>query len=119
MMATWREDARRACRPLLIRLTLTVDPTLSGERISELADAVAATLRVLDGINPIGCGVEVLRPAAAADLARMVRAAFDPSARSLTTQDWRRWGHPACGGWPGRPVPWRSRDATATTARPR
>jgi hypothetical protein len=43
---------------------------------------------VLDSINPVGCGVEVLRPAAAADLARMVRAAFDPSARSLATEDW-------------------------------
>jgi hypothetical protein len=90
VMADLVEAAPAGAARCSIRLTLTVDPTLSGERITELADGVAATLRVLDSINPVGCGVEVLRPAAAADLARMVRAAFDPSARSLSTEDWEQ-----------------------------
>ncbi|MGQ0463975.1 MAG: SCO6880 family protein [Sporichthyaceae bacterium] len=70
------------------RLTLTVDPTRSGERIAELADGVAATLRVLESLNPAGSGVEVLRAAGAADLARMVRSAFDPSSRRVASEAW-------------------------------
>ncbi len=90
VMADLVEAAPAGAARVSTRLTLTVDPTRGGERITELADGVAATLRVLESINPAGSGVEVLRAASAADLARMVRSAFDPQARRANTEDWEQ-----------------------------
>lgn len=90
VMAALVEAAPAGAARVSTRLTLTIDPTLTGERITELADGVAATLRVLESINPAGAGVEVLRAASAADLARMVRSAFDPQARRISAEDWEQ-----------------------------
>ncbi|MGQ0843868.1 MAG: SCO6880 family protein [Sporichthyaceae bacterium] len=90
VMADLVEAAPAGAARVSTRLTLTVDPTMCGERIVELSDGVAATLRVLECLNTAGSGVEVLRAAGAADLARMVRAAFDPSSRQVGTEDWER-----------------------------
>ncbi|MGQ0625606.1 MAG: SCO6880 family protein [Sporichthyaceae bacterium] len=83
------------------RMTLTVDPTLTGDRIEEVADGSAATVRVLRGLDLAACGAEVVRMATAADLARMVRTAYDPHLRSVSAQDW-------AAGWDaqGEPAGW-------------
>lgn len=70
------------------RLTLTIDPPRTGERITELADGVAATLRVLESVNLSGSGVDVLSAAGAVDLARILRGAFDPDSRRAGAQAW-------------------------------
>ena len=68
-----------------------------------LADAAADTGPALIGLGaPGACGVAVDGRARAADLAGMVRAAFDPAARGEVTGCWPR-------GWPraGHQLNWR------------
>lgn len=62
-----------------VRFTVTVDPC-ARERIRSVADAAALTVGALAAIDTEAAGVAARRPATAADLARIARAAFEPRA---------------------------------------
>jgi hypothetical protein len=49
--------------------------------VKSIADAAALTVRALAALDAQAAGMAVLRPATAADLARIARAAFEPRAR--------------------------------------
>ncbi|RAY15438.1 hypothetical protein DPM19_09530 [Actinomadura craniellae] len=65
------------------RVSITFDPKVSPTGSTELTGAVAELGRVLDGLASAlgGCGVAVLGRATAAEIAGIVRTAFDPHAR--------------------------------------
>jgi hypothetical protein len=70
------------------RLTVTVDASYGGTPVRNLEDGAAQALRVLGVVNPSAAGAEVIRRATATDLIRMVRTAYDPSARSVPANEW-------------------------------
>jgi hypothetical protein len=70
------------------RLTVTVDASHGGARLQTLEDGAAQALRILAVVNPSAAGAEVIRRATATDLIRMVRTAYDPSARSVPLNEW-------------------------------
>lgn len=63
-----------------VRLTLTVDPAAWGP-VSSVAHAAALTGGALRGLDVTAAGLVKLRPATAAELARITRAAFEPLCR--------------------------------------
>jgi hypothetical protein len=65
------------------RVSLTFDPRTSPEPVRSLAEATAETSRLLPGLESAlgGCGVSVLARLTAAEIAGVVRSAFDPPAR--------------------------------------
>lgn len=65
------------------RVSLTFDPAAAPAAPRDLSAAVAEIGRMLPGLESrlSGCGVSVLGRASEAELAGMVRAAFDPAAR--------------------------------------
>ena len=72
-----------AAADVATRVSITVDPAASAQRLRSLDDAAAETGRVLAGPESAlaGCGVTVLGRARSAQVAGWVRAAFDPAAR--------------------------------------
>jgi hypothetical protein len=60
-------------------MSVTVDPTASANAPTELADQVAETLRVVDGLDLSGTGTDIERRATDIDLRRLVRSAYDPA----------------------------------------
>ena len=70
------------------RVSITFDPAASPARPRNLADAVTDTGQVLLGLESAlgACGVTVLGRARAADIAGMVRTAFDPAVRGEITR---------------------------------
>jgi hypothetical protein len=72
-----------AAADVVTRVSITIDPARSPQRVRHLTDAVAETGRVLTGLESAlaGCGLTVLGRARPAQLAGCVRTAFDPSAR--------------------------------------
>ena len=98
------EAAPAASARVSTRLTVTVDPALGGEPITCVEDGAAATVRVLDLINPSVAGAEVLRRATAADLARIVRSAYDPDTRLAPAEAWSPDGAPLPWGSAAGPV---------------
>ena len=75
--------APHAAAAVSTRVSITFDPKADPSRPGDLAAAAAAVTRTLQGLVPgLGaCGVAVDRLAGPADLAGMVRCAYDPSAR--------------------------------------
>ncbi len=85
------------------RVSITFDPKLLATRPESVADAAVEISRLLAGLEGTlgGCGVTVLGRADAAELAGIVRVAFDPAARGEVARllegvarDWRgllRW----------------------------
>ncbi|MGI5171475.1 SCO6880 family protein [Spirillospora sp. CA-253888] len=65
------------------RVSVTFDPKASTSSPKDLAEAVGELGRLLDGLASAlgGCGVTVLGRATAAEIAGVVRTAFDPDAR--------------------------------------
>jgi hypothetical protein len=88
------EAAPAASARVSTRLTVTLDPSLGGERVTDLADGAAVAVRLLDLINPSSAGAEVLRRATAADIVRIVRTAYDPDCRVARNEDWAPEGGP-------------------------
>lgn len=97
VLANLVEAAPAASARVSTRLTVTVDPSLGGEPITDVADGAAATVRILDLVNPAAAGAEVVRRATAADLVRILRSAYDPDTRLAPAGYW----NPA-----GAPLPW-------------
>jgi len=66
-----------------VRISITVDPRADPAKPGTLAEAAAAVTRTLHGLLPGlgGCGVAVDGLASPAELAGMVRGAYDPAAR--------------------------------------
>ncbi|WP_433501743.1 SCO6880 family protein (plasmid) [Sphaerimonospora sp. CA-214678] len=81
------------------RVSITFDPKASPLALSTLAEAAAEVSRTLEGLESAlgSCGVTVLGRASAAEIAGMVRTAFDPSARGEVS---RALAHPVEGEWP-------------------
>lgn len=79
--------APAASADLDTRVSITFDPAASPARPANLADAVTDTGQVLLGLETAleTCGVTVLGRARAADIAGMVRTAFDPAVRGEIT----------------------------------
>lgn len=92
ILAELVDAAPAASARVATRLTVTVDPAAGGERIASVTEGAAQTLRVLDSLNPAAAGAEVLRRATAADMARIVRSAYDPDSRNTAATDWRPEG---------------------------
>lgn len=65
------------------RVSVTIDPSASAERLEDVSDHAAVVARTLIGLeSTLGqCGATVLRRASAVELAGTVRTAFDPAAR--------------------------------------
>ena len=82
------EAAPAASARVSTRLTVTIDPSLGGEPITSVEDGAAATVRILDLVNPSVAGAEIVRRATAADLARIVRSAYDPDTRLAPADAW-------------------------------
>jgi hypothetical protein len=70
------------------RLTLTVDPRHGASKPRSVAEAAAEAIRALGGLPVTAAGADVLRRATAADLIRIVRRAYDPSAGTFTSAEW-------------------------------
>ncbi|MET9206796.1 SCO6880 family protein [Streptomyces bacillaris] len=78
-------------------LSVTVDPNATATPPADLAEQVAETLRVVDGLDLSGTGTDIERRATDIDLRRIVRAAYDPdvfNARDAEFED-LSWGE--CG----------------------
>jgi len=88
------QDAQELLRELVLcspgasadvatRVSITFDPARSFERLPDLADQAAEVSRLLTGMESslAECGVSVLGRASAAELAGIVRTAFDPLSR--------------------------------------
>lgn len=75
--------APQAAASVSTRLSITFDPSRDPSRPDDLASAAAAVTRQLHGLTPgLGsCGVAVDGLATAAEIAGMVRSAFDPASR--------------------------------------
>lgn len=75
--------APQAAASVATRISVTFDPKADPTRPRSLADAAAAVTRTLHGLTPgLGsCGVAVDGLAGPAELAGIVRTAFDPAAR--------------------------------------
>jgi hypothetical protein len=78
------------------RMTLTVDVGAGWGKARDLTEGAAQALRLLSVVNTSAAGAEVIRRATAADLIRMVRTAYDPSARDVPHEEWAEEGL----GWP-------------------
>jgi hypothetical protein len=78
------ETAPRTAAHVNTYVSLTFDPTRSPAAVNDLASALGELGRTLDGLaTALGtCGVTVTGKATAAELARVVRCAFDPAARA-------------------------------------
>ncbi|MYV64287.1 hypothetical protein GTW37_39430 [Streptomyces sp. SID4931] len=65
------------------RISITLDPAKSPERLDSFGEAVAEASRVVRGLQASlgGAGVSILGKASAARLAGIARTAFDPGAR--------------------------------------
>ncbi|MEU5163915.1 SCO6880 family protein [Streptomyces sp. NPDC020875] len=78
-------------------MSVTVDPSASANPPADLAEQVAETLKVVDGLDLSGTGTDIERRATDVDLRRIVRAAYDPDV--FTARDDRfealQWGE--CG----------------------
>jgi hypothetical protein len=76
-------DAPAAAADVDTRVSITVDPAAWPAQPRTLAEAVTETGRALLGLESAlgSCGVSVLGRARAADIAGMVRTAFDPAVR--------------------------------------
>lgn len=70
------------------RLTLTVDPRHGASKPRSVAEAAAEAIRALGGLPVTPAGADILRRATAADLIRIVRRAYDPSAGTFSTAEW-------------------------------
>jgi hypothetical protein len=83
IMAAVAAAAPRAAAAVSTRVSVTFDPKADPSRPGDLAAAAAAVTRTLQGLVPgLGaCGVAVDRLAGPADLAGMVRCAYDPASR--------------------------------------
>ncbi|MEU7942498.1 SCO6880 family protein [Microbispora bryophytorum] len=81
------------------RVSLTFDPAASPSAPPTLEAAVAEVSRTLEGLESAlgSCGVTVLGRATAAQIAAVVRGAFDPAARGEVSRP--RPGAPAATGW--------------------
>ncbi|MGO1025758.1 SCO6880 family protein [Streptomyces rubiginosohelvolus] len=78
-------------------MSVTVDPSAAAVPPVDLAEQVAESLRVVDGLDLSGTGTDIQRRATDVDLRRIVRAAYDPdvfTARDAEFQD-LSWGE--CG----------------------
>ncbi|HTT52863.1 MAG TPA: SCO6880 family protein [Streptosporangiaceae bacterium] len=76
-------SAPAAAADVATRVSITVDPAASPAQPRTLTEAVTETGQALLGLESAlgGCGVSVLGRARAADLAGIVRTAFDPAVR--------------------------------------
>ncbi len=81
-------SAPAAAADVATRVSITVDPAASPAQPSTVAEAVTETGQALLGLETAlgGCGVSVLGRARAADLAGIVRTAFDPAVRGEISQ---------------------------------
>lgn len=72
-----------AAADIQTRVSITFDPSASGERLVDLADQAAEVSRLLTGMASAlsECGVAAVERAQDWELAAMVRTAFDPAAR--------------------------------------
>ncbi|GHB76129.1 hypothetical protein GCM10010331_75020 [Streptomyces xanthochromogenes] len=59
-------------------MSVTVDPLAASDPPETLADQVAETLRLVDGLDLSGTGTDIERRATDIDLRRLVRSAYDP-----------------------------------------
>jgi hypothetical protein len=87
VQALMRELTRRspaASADVQTLVSVTFDPSATSPRLKSIAEATAEIGRKLSGLEASlgGCGVAVLDRASAADLAGIVRIAFDPAARA-------------------------------------
>ena len=80
--------APQAAASVATRVSVTFDPKADPTRPGSLAEAAAAVTRTLHGLTPgLGsCGVAVDGLAGPAELAGIVRTAFDPAARGEITR---------------------------------
>ncbi|MEV0650087.1 SCO6880 family protein [Phytomonospora sp. NPDC050363] len=69
-------------------VALTFDPSMFLSKPKNLEDSIAEVVQLLPGLQDAlgGCGVSVLSRMDAAQLAGIVRAAFDPAARGAVTR---------------------------------
>ncbi len=81
-------DAPAASARVEARMTVTVDASLGRLGVRNLQDGAAQALRMAAVVNPSAAGAETIRRATATDLIRMVRGAYDPSARAIPPEEW-------------------------------
>ncbi|MFF3127750.1 SCO6880 family protein [Streptomyces sp. NPDC057908] len=86
-------------------MSVTVDPNATANAPADLAEQVAESLRVVDGLDLSGTGTDIERRATDIDLRRIVRSAYDPdvfNARDAEFEDlsWSECGPQAADdGW--------------------
>jgi hypothetical protein len=80
--------APQAAADVQTTVAITFDPAASPARPKSVQDCVAEMDRALPGLQDAlaGCGLTVLGPATAAELAAIVRQCFDPTARGDVTR---------------------------------
>ncbi|MEV6179951.1 SCO6880 family protein [Streptomyces sp. NPDC052015] len=78
-------------------MSVTVDPTASANAPTELADQVAETLRVVDGLDLSGTGTDIERRATDVDLRRLVRSAYDPDVFNARDKEFEELSWSECG----------------------
>ncbi|MER7048890.1 SCO6880 family protein [Streptomyces jumonjinensis] len=78
-------------------MSVTVDPSASANPPVDLAEQVAETLKVVDGLDLSGTGTDIERRASDIDLRRIVRAAYDPAVFTARNAQFEelQWGE--CG----------------------
>ncbi|MBV6700307.1 hypothetical protein KV557_24910 [Kitasatospora aureofaciens] len=78
-------------------MSVTVDPMATANPPQDLAEKVAETLRVVDGLDLSGTGTDIYRRTTATDLRRIVRSAYDPDVFHARDEEFAelQWGE--CG----------------------
>ncbi|WP_455355936.1 SCO6880 family protein [Streptomyces sp. SYSU K217416] len=78
-------------------MSVTVDPNATVNAPADLAEQVAESLRVVDGLDLSGTGTDIERRATDIDLRRIVRSAYDPEVFNARDADFAdlSWGE--CG----------------------
>ncbi|MFE2644621.1 SCO6880 family protein [Streptomyces nigra] len=78
-------------------MSVTVDPTASANPPADLAEQVAETLKVVDGLDLSGTGTDIMRRATDVDLRRLVRSAYDPATFNARDKDFEELSWSECG----------------------
>ncbi|MFD7753269.1 hypothetical protein OH782_42515 (plasmid) [Streptomyces sp. NBC_01544] len=78
-------------------MSVTIDPNASANPPSGMAEQVAETLRVVDGLDLSGTGTDVYRRATDIDVRRIVRSAYDPDSFNARDEEFEELQWSECG----------------------